>query len=284
MRGRARLHAEVGIHPRLALAGATVKLDRLLFERRGRGELTRPRGGRGPRPLTLRRTGPGRFSAAAKSGRPRARIVVHRLARRRASLTLTAGAAAFRAPRACHALPARVAIDTPPLELQTRLLISDGQRRQPIVLHHPMRCRRDTRGNVSSLVYIHNRRHRLRRGLAVTLRGPRRVRAGTTARYLARVHNRRRRGDRLLSSLWDVTLSTGGRTTRTRRVRAGRSRRIRELRAGRSRGLSFTIRVPRAARGRLCTHAVAGAPGARAARGGVCSRIQAAGGPASITG
>ena len=284
LRGRARLRAEVGIHPRLALAGATVRLDRLLFEPRGRGELTRPRGGRAPGPLTLRRAGPGRFSAAAKSGRPRARIVVRRLARRRAALTLTAGAAAFRAPRACHALPARVAIDTPPLELETRLLISDGRRRQPIVLHHPMRCRRDARGNVSSLVYIRNRRHRLRPGLAVTLRGPRRVRAGTTARYLARVHNRRRRGDRLLSSLWDVTLSTGGRTTRTRRVRAGRSRRIRELRAGRSRRLSFTIRVPRAARGRLCAQAVAGATGARAARGGVCSRIQAAGGPASITG
>ena len=165
---------------------------------------------------------------------------MRRIGRRRALLTLTAGAAAFRAPRACHALPARVAIDTPPLELETRLLISDGRRRQRIVLHHPMRCRRDARGNVSRLVYIRNRRHRLRPGLAVTLRGPRRVRPGTTARYLARVHNRRRRGDRLLSSLWDVTLT--GRPHPARQPLA----RIRELRAGRSRRLVFTIRVPRA--------------------------------------
>jgi hypothetical protein len=57
-----------------------------------------------------------------------------------------------------------------------------------------------------------------------------------------------------------------------------------ELRAGRSRRLTVTIRVPRAARGRVCALAVAGAPGTRAARGRVCSRIQSAGGPASITG
>jgi hypothetical protein len=110
------------------------------------------------------------------------------------------------------------------------------------------------------------------------------VRPGTTATYVARVHNRRRRGDRLLSSLWDVTLSIGGRTTRTRQLRAGRSRRIRELRAGRSRRLIFTIPMPRAARGRLCAQAVAGAPAAPAAQGRVCSRVQAAGDPARITG
>jgi hypothetical protein len=285
VRGRARLRAEVRIRPGLRLAGATLRLDRVLFEPRGRGELTRPRGGRAPRPLTLRRTGPGRFSATAKSGRPRTRIVLRRLRRGRASLVLTAGAQAFRAPRACHALPARVALETPPLELETRFVISDGHRRHRIVLQHPVRCRRDARGNVSSLTYIRNRPHRLRPGVAVTLRGPRAVRPGTTARYLARVHNRRsRRGDRLLSSLWDVTLATGGRTTRTLQLRAVRSRRIRELRAGRSRRVVFTIGVPRAARGRLCAQAVAAAPGARADRARACSRIQAAGTQGRVTG
>jgi hypothetical protein len=115
-----------------------------------------------------------------------------------------------------------------------------------------MRCRRDARGNISTLVHVHNRPRRLRPGLAVTLRGPRRVQPGTTTRYVARVQNRRRGGDRLLSSLWGVTLTGGTRSTRMDELRAGRSRRV-----------VFTVRVPRAARGRLCTRAVAGALGAR---------------------
>jgi hypothetical protein len=283
-RGRARFRAEIDVPRGLRLAGATVGLKRLLFEPRGRGELTRPRGSRAPR-LKLRRTGPGRFSAAARSGRPRARIVLRRIGRRRALLTLTAGARAFRAPRACHALPASVALETPRLELETRLVIRNGRARRRIVVPHHMRCRRDAAGNIDRLVYIRNRPHRLRPGLAVTLRGPRRVRPGTTARYVVRVHNRRRRGDdRLVSSLWDVTLTGGGRTTRTRRLRSGPSRRIRELRAGRTRRLAFTIRVPRAAHGRLCADAVAAAPGARADRARACSLVQAARGAPKVTG
>jgi hypothetical protein len=221
----------------------------------------------------LRRTGPGRFTAAARSGRPRARIVLRRVGRGRASLTLTAGARAFRAPRACHALPASVALETPPLELETRLVIRNGRVRHRVVLPHHVRCRRDAYGNIDRLVYIRNHPHRLRPGLALTLRGPRHVQPGTSARYVARVHNRRRRGgDRLASSLWQVTLASRA-TATTPAAGAARVSRIRELRAGRSRQLVITVRVPRAAKRRFCTHAIATAPGAVADHARVCTRV-----------
>jgi hypothetical protein len=281
-RGRARFRAEIGIPRALRLAGATVGLKRVLFELRGHGELTRPRGSSAPRPLKLRRTGPGRFSAAARSGRPRARIVLRRIGRRRASLTLTAGARAFRAPLACRALPASLAHETPRVELETRFVIRNGRARHRVALPHHMRCRRDARGNIDRLVYIRNRPHRLRPGLALTLRGPRRVEPGSSARYVARVRNRRRAGDRLLSSLWDVTLA--GRAAGATGAGAPHVTRIRELRAGRSRRLVITVRVPRAAKGRFCTHAVASAPAARADNARACAGVRAAGNAADVTG
>ena len=159
-------------------------------------------------------------------------------------------------------------------------MISNGRARHRVVLPHQLRCRRDAHGNVDRLVYIRNRRHRLRPGLAVTLRGPRRVQPGTTASYVARVHNRRRTGgDRLVSSLWDVTLTGILHTTG-----ATRPRRIRELRAGRSRRLVLSVRVPRAAKGRFCTSAGAVAPGARADRARICARVRAAGSAPQRTG
>jgi hypothetical protein len=75
-------------------------------------------------------------------------------------------------------------------------------------------------------------------------------------------HNRRRGSNRLLSSLWDVTLTGGGRRTR-----------IRQLRRGRSRSLIFTRRVPRTARRRFCVDVVAIAAGARAASARFCSPV-----------
>ena len=57
-RPSARAHADVRaattISPRVRLAGATVRLDRLLSEPAGRHELARPRAGRAARPLKLR--------------------------------------------------------------------------------------------------------------------------------------------------------------------------------------------------------------------------------------
>jgi hypothetical protein len=271
VRGRAQMRARIGTLGGMRLAGATVTLKRLLFEP-GHGELTHPTRAQRPLKLRLSRVAAGRFAATTK-GRRKVRLTVRRGPNRRASLTLL-GARVFHTPAACLALPASVALESPPLWLQTRLVISDGRNRWPVRLSHHLRCRRDARGNVHRLEYVRHRRHRLRRGLAVTLRGPSSVRPGATARYVARVHNRRRTGDRIASSLWDVTL-TGGR----------RTERIRELRRGRTRSFAFTVRVPRSAatagapgtrRGRFCVAVGAGAPGVRADGARVCSRVRAA--------
>jgi hypothetical protein len=267
-RGRAQVTADLFVPRRLRLAGAKVRLDRLLFERRGRGELTRPRGGRSAARLTLRRAGPRRFTATT-TGRRRARVTLRRTDRGRTRLTLAFGARAFRVPRACHALPAGVVPDTPPLQLTTRLVISDGRTRHRVLLRHELRCARDARGNVDRLVRVRHRSYPLRPGLAVSLHGPRRAQAGTSARYVARLRNRRGGRDRLRSSLWDVTLTSGTRTARFHEVPRGRSRR-----------LVFSRRVPRSARGRFCVDIVATAPGARAVRVSDCARVRAAAAPA----
>jgi hypothetical protein len=267
VRGSAQVSANVAIPHDLRLSGATLRLNRALFERRGRGELTLPRGKRRPRPLglRLRRVGSGRFTAA-KKGRRRVRIALRRVSRAgSARLTLGLGGAAFRAPRVCHALPASDALDTPPLQLESRLVISDGRTRHRIRLTQHVRCVRDRRGNVHRLEPVRFRAYPARPGLAVTLRGPRRVQPGTAARYVARVHNRRRGTRRLASSLWHVTLNN-----------RARPRRIKELRRGRSRRLVFMRRVPRSARRRFCVDVLASAAGARAARARVCSRVQGA--------
>ena len=272
VRGRARLHADTTIPRAIRLAGATVTLHRVLFEARGHGELTRPNGGRAARPLKLRlgRAAVGRFTAATTSRRS-VRIALRRVGRReRTRLTLGIGAAAFRAPRACHALPASIATDTQRLHLESRLVISDGRARHRIVLEHHLRCRRDARGNIHRLEYVHPRRNPLRPGLAVSLHAPPRVRPGTTVRYIARVHNRRRGSRRLLSSLWDITLNTHTLNGH------GRTMRIHELRRGRSRRVTFTGRVPRGARGRVCAVIVAAAPATRAVRARACAPVRAA--------
>jgi FG-GAP-like repeat len=272
VRGHAQIQAEMTMPRGLRLAGASVRLNRLLFEP-GFRELTAPRARRREQPLALRlsRVGAGRF-AAASGGRRWVRVAVRRRSGVRASVTVTT-ARVYHAPRACHALPARAALKTQPLWLQTRLVISDGRRRAPLEVHHHVRCHRDARGEVDRLEYVPNRRHRLRPGLAITARGPGSVTPGATVRYVAHVHNRRHGRDRLVSSLWDVTLIQGART-----------KRIHERRRGRTRSVSFALRVPRsagtarvrgAARGRFCVGIGATAPGAHSDSARVCSRVRA---------
>ena len=122
---------------------------------------------------------------------------------------------------------------------------------------------RDARGNVNRLKHIRFRRYPVRSGLDVTLRGPRRVQPGAIATYVARVHNRRSRGRRLDSSLWDVTLRSGN-----------RARRIHELRRGRSRSFSIKHRAPRTAGKRFCVSIAAVGPGLRPAADRACARTQ----------
>ena len=271
VRGRAQVETGIMLPRGTRLAGATVGVGRLLFDRRGRGELTRRSGKGAARPVTLRlrRAARGRFTGAS-TGRRRVRVTVRRVDRRgRARLTLNLGAAAFRAPRACHALPATVAIDTPPLYLESRLVIRAGRIRHRLRIEHHVRCVRDARGNVARLAFVRNRSYPARRGLAVSLHGPNRVQPGTSARYVAVLRNHRGGGDRLASSLWAIALNTGTRTTR-----------IRELRRGRVRRISFRRPVPAAARTPLCVGVVATAAGARAGRARTCAKVGAARAPA----
>ena len=180
VRGRAQVETGIMLPRGTRLAGATVGVGRLLFDRRGRGELTRRSGKGAARPVTLRlrRAARGRFTGAS-TGRRRVRVTVRRVDRRgRARLTLNLGAAAFRAPRACHALPATVAIDTPPLYLESRLVIRAGRIRHRLRIEHHVRCVRDARGNVARLAFVRNRSYPARRGLAVSLHGPNRVQPG----------------------------------------------------------------------------------------------------------
>jgi hypothetical protein len=274
-RGRARFVADVAVPSRLKLRGATFTLARLLFERRGRGELLRPLGRRVPplpRRLTLRRTGAGRFAATATKHRRSVRVTLRRVPGGATRLTLTASAPTFRTPQVCDALSGRFGLRSPTLRLETLLFIGDGHHRFRLLLPHELRCARDRRGNIDRLVTVRTKDSPERSGLAVSLRGPSRVRPGSTVRYLARVQNRRSGKRRLASSVWDVVLH-GGRTTR----------RIHELRRGRSRTFTVVERVPRGTRGRFCGFAVATAPDTRAALDTVCSSVRAAQAP-GVTG
>ena len=273
VKAHTRLSAGVHVPRRLRLAGATVTVKRVLFEPRGRGELTLPPlGDRTPRPLELRlaRSGSGRFRAAGRSNRRDVRIALRRLNQgTRVAVDLRASADAFRVPRTCHSLPASVARRTPPMKLETRLVLRDAGIRRRITLFHHVRCQRDARGNVHRLKFVRFREYPARSGLDVTVRGPRRVLPGADATYVARVRNRRSGGSRPASSLWDVTLSSGD-----------RERRIRELRRGRSRSISFRHRAPRAAGKRFCVSIRAVGPGLRPAADRFCARTSASRGPA----
>ena len=254
VKGHTRLSAGVHVPRRIQLAGATVAVKRVLFEPRGRGELTLPPlGDRTPRPLELKlaRSGSGRFQAAGRSNRRDVRIALRRVGRgTRVGLDLRASADAFRVPRTCHSLPASVARRTAPMKLETRLVLRDADTRRRITLFHHVRCQRDARGNVHRLKFVRFREYPARSGLDVTAcvaraaccraPAPRTWRACTTAV---------RKDAGPASSLWDVTLSNGD-----------REQRIHELRRGRSRNVSFTYRAPRAAGKRFCVSIRPSAP------------------------
>ena len=274
-RGRARFVADVTVPSRLRLAGATFTLDRLLFERGGGGELLRPLGRRVPplpRRLTLRRTGAGRVGAAATKQRRSVRVTLRRISGVAMRLILTASAPVFRTPQVCEALPGLFGLRTPTLRLETVLFIRHGRQRLRLLLPHELRCARDKEGNVDRLVARRTLDSPERSGLAVSLRGPRRVRPGTTVRYLAHVHNTRHNKRRLASSVWDIVLHSGQTT-----------KRIHELRRGRSSGIVLTERVPLGTRRRFCTAVVTTAPDTRAVYDRVCSSVRAAQAPA-VTG
>ena len=110
---RAIVRADTVISPRLHLARATIRLDQLLFEAGGRGELARPRSDRANRPLKIKRRASGGLVARARS-RPGLRVLLRRVGRRtRVALTVQVRASSLRTPAACHAWPAAVSRTRP---------------------------------------------------------------------------------------------------------------------------------------------------------------------------
>ena len=263
MKGQAQFVTDVGLPAGLKLDGATFTLDRLLFERGGRGELLRPNGLRVPRRMTLRRTGSGRFAATATDHRRRVQVRLHRIGGGRTRVTLTAGAPTFRTPRVCDELPARLGLHTPELRLETLLIINDGAKRFRLRLPHELRCARDRAGNVDRLVAVRTKDSPERSGLAASVRGPRQVQPGATVKYVVQVRNRRSAKQRPGSSVWDIVVHSGKTT-----------RRIHELRRGRSRTFTVTERVPLSAGPRFCTSVVGTAPDTKAAVGRACSAVR----------
>lgn len=251
MRGSAELRTELGTLRGKRLAGATLRIDRLLFEE-GHGELTSA--SRKARPLTLRlsRAGKGRFVAKAKG---RVTVELRRGRDGRVRVTLS-GARVRHVPRACRALPASVA-EPATAWLHSRLVIRAEGAGVPVRVSQHLRCRRDGSGEVARLERVRFGRTASRPGLAVSVRGPKAVRAGGRATYRARVSNRAE------ASFWDVRVTGAAKTTR-----------IRELRRGKSRTVAFSVRVPHNARGRVCVRFAAAAPAAKEAREHVCPPVR----------
>lgn len=270
VRGHAAISAVTTIAPAAQLGRATVALDRLLVDSATRVDLARPhRGLTAPPPLTLSRQ-PGGSFVAQPASQPGVRVQLRRLDRRGlVKVSLLISGSKLETPSACNALPARISLAQPVVELQTRLLISAGATSRMIDVTHDWRCARDATGTVDRLVPVLPRSHPQRGGLAITLHGPSRVQSGRTGRYVAVVYNRRTNGRRELASLWDVTVGYG----------AGRIVRIPELPRGRSRSLSFSRRAARGADSRFCINVVATAPGVRAAYARTCAVVTATSGP-----
>jgi hypothetical protein len=124
---------------------------------------------------------------------------------------------------------------------------------------------RDRKGEFTGIRPIKPRRPAARPGLAMRLGAPRVLASGRRATVRVTVANqRRRRSDRVASSLWDLRI-TGGAGSTPRTIR------FKQLRAGRSRTVRLTVPVPLAARGRVCVHVAASAASARGASAQRCA-------------
>lgn len=247
LRGRVRL-------PRpIRLRGARVTVDRLLHDTGGAGELVR---GRRRRPLKLSPVRTGRASVAAFASRrkgPRVRLRLQRRSPRVVVFALRTTGRPVSLPDACSGTRRGVDLADNPIPLHTRLRIRDGRgRRYAISLRPRWHCQTNRRGAVRRLV-VRPPKPLIpsRSGLAVHVRGPRRVTAGQPAAYRIVIRNRRR------TPAYDVrvqaTLPRGFTARRHRRARPGGDLvrwRFARLQPGRSKVLRLRARVAASAAGR----------------------------------
>ena len=274
-----RMRASVALRRGVRLRHARVLFDRLLFERRGAGELVRHRSGRRLPPLVLRRrSGTGGVFASRRRGAPRVGLRLRRRGQRVLSVRLVARNVGLPdPPTACGGTRPGVDLATRPITLHTRLRIDDGRRRPLVISLRPQwTCRRDRLGNVRRLV-LQPPKYRAPTGRRPTIavRGPRRVSSGRRATYRIVVRNRSR------TTAYDVLVRASlPRALAPRRVRGARVRagqvlwRWRALKPGRSRTVRLRVRAGRSATGRVCPEVVASAIDARSAKKRICTRIE----------
>jgi hypothetical protein len=188
-RGRLPLGGRTILPRRFRLERVRVVAERLLYERGRRGEPVRGPSGRALGPVRMSRRGP-RGVLKDPPGGPRVRLRLRRLSGRRVAYVLRARRLRVRVPAACHALPASDALTTPHVRLHVRLRISDGGHTRRVSLPLLWRCVRARHGAITALRTVRPEQLPARRGLRVSLRGPRSVRPGTSATYRLRVRNR----------------------------------------------------------------------------------------------
>ncbi len=252
-----------GVHARRM----RVVVDRTLFEHGRREELARSGAARRLRPFALRHVGGGVFVSRRRGG-PRVRLRLRPLdGRGHARLQPTVSRVRIRDVRAlCTLLPATVGRAGRPLELETRLRVRDGNAHGRLTLRQPWRCVRDRKGEFAGLRPVAPRRPAARPGLAVRLHAPALRASWRRASVpITNVNQRRARGSRVASSLWDlrITGNAGG---------PPRTIRLKQLRARHTRAVRLTIRVPPGAHRRVCVQVTANAISARGASARRCAR------------
>jgi uncharacterized repeat protein (TIGR01451 family) len=267
-----RLHGVVRGQRRLDLSRAQVVLDRVLFDRRGAGELVRrrrpaPRVGptavTPPRPPSLggtrlRNRGGGVFRShlPGARGRPGPTVELRLAQRPRRHLAFDLRLDDVSLPvlhAACDPVAAtRAQI---PFTLHTRLrVLQPGRAPIAISVHPRFTCRRDATGAVRALSVVVDQRPRLARGLSVRLGPPRLAAAGDSGTLTVAVRNASRTTpaqDVIVSAYVPPSMRVVGRP-RGAQVRGRRVVwRVSKLRRRTSR--SFRVAVVATRAGRRCT-------------------------------
>ena len=271
-----RLSGTVRLRRPIRLRGARVKVGRLLHEPRGARELASA--GRGRRPLTLSpRAGAGEGKLGFSSRRHRGQRVRLRLrgrSPRTLAFTLRASGRRVSLADACSGTRRGVDLADNPIPLHTRLRIRDGRGRRHVLSLVPQwHCKTNRRGAVHRLVVRQPRTLTPSRGgLAVRVRGPRRVTAGGRATYWIKVSNRRS------TTAYDLrvhALLPRGITAARRGSRFAVWHRAR-LRPGQSKRFKLRARIPHTAAGKARLKVAAQAIDTRSARRRFTTRIRAA--------
>ena len=288
--GSVTLTAAVGLPSGFHVRTATLIATRLLREPRGRGSLLTRSSGRSLGTVRLTSAG-GRLRGSpggtlgSPRGAPPMTLAVHHTPGRQVRMTLSLSRLGVAIPYGCEQLPVSVARTTAPFTLESSLQLSNGHTTHTVSLPADWRCVRNRGGAVIGLRTVAPPKPVQRRGLALSVKGPRRVIAGSIASYTIRVRNTRRGPrNRDMSSLWHIRVQSNlipvaNGTKLKIRVPGRVVHRITELRHNRMKLLRIRIRIPggvkQASIHRICLYTGAIADSARPASAKVCSAVRA---------